>query len=274
MIKKRSSIQGFIGKVLSDILPEEEILENDRSVIINPATKKHLELDFYIPKFNIGIEVQGKQHIFPALIFSNGKYVKAVDNLTYQKWKDRIKKLSIGSNLIKINFGAPKNNYIGLKGLLSKISSITKLQNMEVLFDYSNMEQLEEEWNFIRDKSLRNDREHFEKIKALSFLTKQYFPSGKILARSELEEILYKIERGFFKLGLDSYYGIITFQQLTKQEKEERCIENPEWFLLTHNILSSYKRISKSDRRYSRITELQDMNLKKRLEEKYFKNQV
>lgn len=38
---------------------------HDRSMLVNPKTKKHLELDIFIPNLNVGIEVQSKYHLWP-----------------------------------------------------------------------------------------------------------------------------------------------------------------------------------------------------------------
>lgn len=41
-----------------------KIVSHDRTKLINPITRRKLELDFYLPEHNIGIEVQSKYHKF------------------------------------------------------------------------------------------------------------------------------------------------------------------------------------------------------------------
>lgn len=40
------------------------IIIHDRSKLVNPLTNRKLELDFYLPDHNIGIEVQSRYHKF------------------------------------------------------------------------------------------------------------------------------------------------------------------------------------------------------------------
>ena len=50
-------------KVLSfirEVLPNEEIIENDRTQLTNPITNRQLELDIWIPRLRKAIEFNGE----------------------------------------------------------------------------------------------------------------------------------------------------------------------------------------------------------------------
>lgn len=56
----------FPERVVANFLNKLRIdyIVHDRSKIINPLTNRRLELDFYLPRYNIGIEVQSRYHNF------------------------------------------------------------------------------------------------------------------------------------------------------------------------------------------------------------------
>lgn len=55
-------------KLVQRFLDERNIkyVLHDRSLLINPTTKRKLELDFYLPELKMGIEVQSKYHFYAA----------------------------------------------------------------------------------------------------------------------------------------------------------------------------------------------------------------
>jgi hypothetical protein len=82
-IKEKEIVNFIKGKIFS------EIIENDRTQIINPLTNKFLELDIFIPELNKAIEFNGEYW------HSNG----------YSKYKDKIKQTKCkekGINLLVI----------------------------------------------------------------------------------------------------------------------------------------------------------------------------
>lgn len=90
-----------------------KIIPHDRSKLINPKTKRRLELDFYLPDYHIGIEVQSKYH----------RYYK-------QKMRDAIKySLCKQKNLPLIYIYAPVT-YQKLNLLLNKINKIIDLKKV------------------------------------------------------------------------------------------------------------------------------------------------
>ena len=77
--------------IVKKSLPNEKILENDRTQIINPKTGWNIELDIYLPNLNKAIEFNG--------IYFHG------DDFPDTQYKDKIKKLQCkekGINLLVI----------------------------------------------------------------------------------------------------------------------------------------------------------------------------
>ena len=73
--EKSSKAEKEILKIVKQLLPDEDVIENDRTQIINPLTGYNLELDIYIPKLKKAIEF-------------NGTYWHSSD---YSKYKDSVK---------------------------------------------------------------------------------------------------------------------------------------------------------------------------------------
>ena len=59
-IKFSSKPEKEVLSVVKELIPKELILENDRTQIINPKTRRNLELDIYLPNLNKAIEFNGK----------------------------------------------------------------------------------------------------------------------------------------------------------------------------------------------------------------------
>lgn len=70
----------------------------------NPLTGKNLELDCYCEKLRIAVEHNGSQH------YRVGKYCENVENLQYQVYKDKMKKILCrqnGVDLIIVPYNIP-----------------------------------------------------------------------------------------------------------------------------------------------------------------------
>ena len=70
------------------------------------VNKRKLKLDFFLPKYNIAIEVQGEQHFKPFDIFG-GEI-----GLSEQVKRDKIKKKLCEDNGIKLFYITKRNNNI------------------------------------------------------------------------------------------------------------------------------------------------------------------
>ena len=58
--QKYSKIEKEILKIVKHLLPNENIIENDRTQIVNPLIGKNLELDIWIPELKKAIEFNGR----------------------------------------------------------------------------------------------------------------------------------------------------------------------------------------------------------------------
>lgn len=67
--------------------------------LINPITKYHLKYDFYLPKFNVLIEFDGRQHYDISKLC---KHIMTKKELKYIQFKDRIKTCYARQNKIKL----------------------------------------------------------------------------------------------------------------------------------------------------------------------------
>jgi ribosomal protein S27E len=59
-LKSHSRSEKSCLNIVKQLIPDETIIENDRTQIINPNTNKFLELDIYIPSLNKAIEFNGE----------------------------------------------------------------------------------------------------------------------------------------------------------------------------------------------------------------------
>lgn len=85
--------------IIKQLIPDENIIENDRTRIINPNTNKFLELDIYIPSLNKAIGFNGEY--WHESDYSKYKDIQKVDQckekgidlliIWYQDWINNIK---------------------------------------------------------------------------------------------------------------------------------------------------------------------------------------
>ena len=75
---------------------------------------KKLRLDFYLPKYNIGIECQGLQHYKP-VDFANKGEEWALDTFQKNKKRDTIKKTLCNENGVKLIYFKYNDKIITLK---------------------------------------------------------------------------------------------------------------------------------------------------------------
>ena len=68
--------------VVKKFIPNENVIENDRTLIINPVTGWNLELDIWIPSLNKAIEFNGEY-------WHNNSYSKYKDNQKVKQCKDK-----------------------------------------------------------------------------------------------------------------------------------------------------------------------------------------
>ena len=95
-LEKHSRSEKDCLDVIKQIIPNEIIIENDRSQIINHITNQFLELDIYIPTLNKAIEFNGEYwHSFDDQKYRDKQKQiqckeKSIDLLTiwYQDWVD------------------------------------------------------------------------------------------------------------------------------------------------------------------------------------------
>jgi len=109
-----------------------EIIRNTYKVIKSPLTRYPLELDFYLPKYKLAIEVDGKTHRTPELY---GK-----ERLKIQQRNDKIKEQELkklGINLARVPYGDDIGvfgefaiiDYNYLKELLNKLTNHSNYAN-------------------------------------------------------------------------------------------------------------------------------------------------
>jgi hypothetical protein len=94
----RSYAEHFLFKLIKNDFPNLEIIENNRRIL-----ECGLELDLFIPKYNLAIELNGPVHYIP--IYGEERF-KAIQNKDVQKQLE-IQKL--GYNLIIIDISKLTN---------------------------------------------------------------------------------------------------------------------------------------------------------------------
>lgn len=71
--EKASQPEKYIQQYIKDRYPNLNMNTNDRTVIINPYTKRYLELDIYLPEINLAIEFNGTYwHSDEVMIYTRG----------------------------------------------------------------------------------------------------------------------------------------------------------------------------------------------------------
>lgn len=100
---------------VSDMFKEHSIIFERQKTFEWLKYKRHLYIDFYIPKYNIAVEVMGDQHYRPISRFGGEKCFEM------QKKRDRLKKILCQKHGIKI-FYINKKNY-NISQILSYITN-------------------------------------------------------------------------------------------------------------------------------------------------------
>jgi len=83
--------------IVRQIIPDKNVIENDRTQIVNPKTGRYLELDIYIPSLNKAIEFNGEY-------WHKSNYSKFKDNQKIKQCKKR------GIDLLTISYQDWVNN--------------------------------------------------------------------------------------------------------------------------------------------------------------------
>jgi len=104
---KYSKLERKVFKIVKHLLPNENIIENDRTQIINPLTNHNLELDIWIPELKKAIEFNGEY-------WHSSDYSKYKDSEKVKQCKEK------GINLLVIN----ERNWIS-----NKSNEINKIKN-------------------------------------------------------------------------------------------------------------------------------------------------
>lgn len=103
---------GYNTKYRRDI-PKEEVVQD-----ILDWHKKHLFVDFYIPKINLAIEYDGEQHV------RYSKFIhKTYDNFIELKERDILKNKLLEEHNIKLIRIDYKTSYDNIESILSEIIS-------------------------------------------------------------------------------------------------------------------------------------------------------
>lgn len=106
---------------IQNFLTENKVNFKFQYKISNYMNYKNLFFDFYLPNYNLFIEVDGEQHERP-IRFNGIKWEKALENFNKGKKRDKAKELycyEYGINLVRVNYRDIKNgNY---KNILNSI---------------------------------------------------------------------------------------------------------------------------------------------------------
>jgi hypothetical protein len=114
IINMSSYIQNLVKKQIKEWFPDEELIENYR-----PDWLIGLEIDLYLPRLNLAIEVNGIQHYL-----NTGKFFKNNSQFEMQVIRDFVKEriiLNESINFIKIRQGANL-----LNGLQKQVNNALK----------------------------------------------------------------------------------------------------------------------------------------------------
>jgi hypothetical protein len=117
----RSFAEKMIQKTLKNIFPETDILTNNRPDVLRSSLDKPLELDLYLPRLNLAIEIQGPQH-FREIYGSNIRLKE--NDLTKKKWCEK--------NGIKLVW----MNWEGITRDLLKLSIEERVEQLELLLNH------------------------------------------------------------------------------------------------------------------------------------------
>jgi len=102
----RGKFQSLVGDILAELYPNDVICEEF------PCSGDNLALDFFLPRKNIAVEVQGRQHHEFVAFFHGDK-----EGFTRQRGRDSRKSEWCdinGIRLIKIDTGEERENIIKL----------------------------------------------------------------------------------------------------------------------------------------------------------------
>ena len=99
----KSMAEEQVLKKLLKYFKKEDIIKHDNKTILNPNTGRFLELDFYLPKYNLAFEVDGETHRTTCYGEERLKY-----QIKNDKLKDRIC-IELGIDLVRIPWGKDIN---------------------------------------------------------------------------------------------------------------------------------------------------------------------
>lgn len=106
--KRYTTINHFSSKgeeIIKKFLKDKNIkFEYDKFFkdLINPRTNQHLFVDFYLPELNTVIEFNGEQHYNYVPRFHGEDKALGLKRLSYQKYRDDLKRFYCYKNKIKI----------------------------------------------------------------------------------------------------------------------------------------------------------------------------
>jgi len=85
--------QSKLKNIIRNIVGKVEIKENFKGFdwLVNPATKRRLEIDIWVPDLKLAVEYDGEQHFMPVKFGSSMTDDDAIEKLKYQKNIDKIK---------------------------------------------------------------------------------------------------------------------------------------------------------------------------------------
>ena len=99
MPRGKSQAEELVYEMLKSYISEKDIIRNTYKIIRSPITNCCLELDFYLPKYKLAIEVDGATHRTNCYGEERLKYQKRNDNIKEEECK------KLGINLVRVPFG-------------------------------------------------------------------------------------------------------------------------------------------------------------------------